>query len=140
MRLNYARRVMFYDGDAELAPGLTIHAAGGHSAGLQFVRVRTRRGFVVLASDVSHFYENMASERPFTTALHIGEMLEGFDKLLALAPDESHIVPGHDPLVMKLYPAPSPRTGRHRRAPRRAAVGRRAGSRRLSAGALANCG
>ena len=108
VRLNYARRVLFYNGDAEIAPGLTIHAAGGHSAGLQFVRVRTRRGFVVLASDVSHFYENMASERPFTTSFHIGEMLEGFDKLRALAPDESHIVPGHDPLVMKLYPAPSP--------------------------------
>jgi hypothetical protein len=27
--------------------------------------------------------------------------------VLALAPDEDHIVPGHDPLVMKLYPAPS---------------------------------
>jgi glyoxylase-like metal-dependent hydrolase (beta-lactamase superfamily II) len=108
VRLNYARRVVFYNGDAELAPGLTIHAAGGHSAGLQFVRVKTRRGFVVLASDVSHFYENMASGRPFTTAFHIGEMLEGFDKLLAVAPDESHIIPGHDPLVMKLYPVPSP--------------------------------
>ena len=107
VRLNYARRVLFYDGDAELAPGLSVHAAAGHSAGLQFVRVRTRRGYVVLASDVSHFYENMASERPFTTAFHIGEMLEGFDRLRALAPDESHIVPGHDPLVMKLYPAPS---------------------------------
>jgi hypothetical protein len=34
-------------------------------------------------------------------------MLEGFDRLLTLAPDESHIVPGHDPLVMKIYPAPS---------------------------------
>ena len=79
---------MFYDGDAELAPGITVHAVGGHSAGLQFVRVKTRRGFVVLASDVTHFYENMASSRPFTTAFHIGEMLEGFDRLLALAPDE----------------------------------------------------
>jgi len=107
VRLNYARRVLFYVGDTELAPGLTIHAAGGHSAGLQFVRIRTHRGFVVLASDVSHFYENMASERPFTTALHIGEMLEGFDRLLALTSDESHIVLGHDPLVMELYPAPS---------------------------------
>jgi glyoxylase-like metal-dependent hydrolase (beta-lactamase superfamily II) len=87
---------------------LTVHAVGGHSAGLQFVRVKTRRGFVVLASDVTHFYENMASSRPFTTAFHIGEMLEGFDRLLELAPDEGHIVPGHDPLVMKLYPAPSP--------------------------------
>ena len=38
VRLNYARRVLFYGGDAELAPGITIHAAGGHSAGLQFVR------------------------------------------------------------------------------------------------------
>jgi hypothetical protein len=62
----------------------------------------------VLASDVTHFYENMASARPFTTALHIGDMLEGFDRLLALAPSEDHIVPGHDPLVMKLYPAVSP--------------------------------
>jgi hypothetical protein len=35
-------------------------------------------------------------------------MLEGFEKLLAAAPDERHIVPGHDPLVMRLYPAPSP--------------------------------
>ena len=86
---------------------MSVHAVGGHSAGLQFVRVKTARGFVVLASDVTHFYENMASHRPFTTAFHIGEMLEGFDRLLALAPDESHIVPGHDPLVMKLYPAPS---------------------------------
>src|SRR5205807_9928767 len=105
VRLNYASRVMFYDGDAELAPGLTVHAAGGHSAGLQFVRVRTRRGFVVLASDVSHFYENMASRRPFTTAFHVGEMLDGFDRLLALAPDVSTIIHGLDQLVMKHYTA-----------------------------------
>ncbi|MEY9568705.1 glyoxylase-like metal-dependent hydrolase (beta-lactamase superfamily II) [Bradyrhizobium ottawaense] len=31
VRLNYARRVLFYDGDAEIAPGLTVHVAGGHS-------------------------------------------------------------------------------------------------------------
>lgn len=107
VRLNYAQRVLFYNGDAELAPGVRIHQAGGHSDGLQFVTVNTRRGLVVLASDVSHFYENLASGRPFPTAFHVGEMLEGFEKLLALAPSESHIVPGHDPLVMRLYPAPS---------------------------------
>ena len=45
---------------------------------------------------------------PGDTCVIIGEMLEGFDRLLALAPDECHIVPGHDPLVMKLYLAPSP--------------------------------
>jgi hypothetical protein len=63
---------------------------------------------VVVASDVTHFYENLDSMRPFTTAFHIGEMLEGFDMLLAAAPTRGHIVPGHDPLVMNRYPAPSP--------------------------------
>src|SRR6202050_3905032 len=34
VRLNYAQRVMFYNGDAELAPGLSVQAVGGHPAGL----------------------------------------------------------------------------------------------------------
>jgi hypothetical protein len=100
--------VMFYNGDAVLAPGLTVHAVGGHSAGLQFVRVKTSQGFVAPPSDVSHFYQKMASSWPFTGAFHMGEMLEDFDRLLDLAHDESHIVSDHDPLVVKLYSAPSP--------------------------------
>ena len=107
VRMNYAQRVMFYDGDAELAPGIRLHQAGGHSAGLQFVSVNTRRGWVVVASDVSHFYANMEEGRPFPTAFHVGEMLEGFDKLFRVAPSAAHIVPGHDPLVMKRYPPAS---------------------------------
>jgi glyoxylase-like metal-dependent hydrolase (beta-lactamase superfamily II) len=108
VRLNYAQRVVFYNGSAEFAPGISLHAAGGHSAGLQFVRVHTKRGWVVVASDVTHFYENFQSYRPFVTAFHVGQMLEGFDMLLAQAPTPDHIVPGHDPLVMKRYPAPNP--------------------------------
>ena len=72
------------------------------------MRVHTRRGWVVVASDVTHFYENMDRGRPFPTAFNVGEMLEGFDKLIALAPTRQHIVPGHDPLVMARYPAPNP--------------------------------
>jgi glyoxylase-like metal-dependent hydrolase (beta-lactamase superfamily II) len=108
VRLNFARRVLFYNGGGEVAPGITLHPVGGHSVGLQFVRVHTRRGWVVVASDVTHFYENMESGRPFTTAFNIGMMLEGFDALRAAAPTASHIVPGHDPEVMKRYPAPKP--------------------------------
>ena len=107
VRLNYQKRVQFHDGLGEVAPGITLHPAPGHSAGLQFVRVHTKRGWVVLASDVTHFYENLESNRPFTTAFHIGQMLEGFDKLRAAAPTPLHIVPGHDPKVMQRYPAPS---------------------------------
>jgi glyoxylase-like metal-dependent hydrolase (beta-lactamase superfamily II) len=108
VRLNFAKRVVFYNGGAELAPGVTLHPVGGHSMGLQFVRVHTRRGWVVVASDTTHFYENMMSGRPFTTAFHIGLMLEAFDTLRAQAPTPQHIVPGHDPLVMKFYPPPTP--------------------------------
>jgi glyoxylase-like metal-dependent hydrolase (beta-lactamase superfamily II) len=105
VRMTFAERVVFHIGGAEIAPGISVHAMGGHSAGLQCVRVNTARGPVVLASDVTHFYENMESGRPFTTAFHVGEMLEGFERLRALAPSARHIVPGHDPEVMRRYPA-----------------------------------
>jgi hypothetical protein len=57
---------------------------------------------------VTHFYENMETYRPFSTALHIGEMLDAFDTLYKHAASPELIVPGHDPLVMQRYPAPSP--------------------------------
>ena len=56
----------------------------------------------MLASDVTHYYEHMDSGRPFTTTFHVGDTLEGYDRLRAIAPSPDHIVPGHDPLVMRL--------------------------------------
>ncbi len=108
VRLNFDGRVVYHNGPADILPGIRIVPTGGHSAGLQFVTVKTARGVVVLASDVTHFYENMESYRPFTTAFHVGEMLEAFDTLRAHAAVPELIVPGHDPLVMQRYPAPSP--------------------------------
>lgn len=107
VRLNFAGRISFHDGDVDLAPGLSLHLAGGHAQGLQFVRVHTKRGWVVVASDVAHYYENVTAERPFPIAFHIGDMLEGFTKLKRLADSSDHIVPGHDPLVMARYPSVS---------------------------------
>ena len=108
VRLNFDGRVVYHNGPADILPGIRIVPTGGHSAGLQFVTVKTARGVVVLASDVTHFYENMESYRPFTTAVHVGEMLEAFDTRRAHAAVPELIVPGHDPLVMQRYPAPSP--------------------------------
>jgi len=106
VRLNFKGRVEFHDGRVEIAPGIELHPVGGHSHGLQVVKVHTRRGWVVLASDATHFFENMRTNRPFTTAFHIGEMLDAFRTLERLALSPQHIVPGHDPEVMRLYPAP----------------------------------
>jgi glyoxylase-like metal-dependent hydrolase (beta-lactamase superfamily II) len=107
VRLSYANRIKFYfGGDAEAAPGITLHHVGGHTAGQMFVRVHTQRGWVVVANDVMHYYDNMETGRPFAQAFHVGDMLDGFGRLLALAPSKKHIVAGHDPLVMQRYPAP----------------------------------
>jgi glyoxylase-like metal-dependent hydrolase (beta-lactamase superfamily II) len=106
--LNFEQRVRMHTGKVDLAPGISLHPVGGHTAGLQFVRVLTKRGWVVIASDASHYYENMDGGRPFTAAFHVGKMHEAFDALRAAADSRDHIVAGHDPLVMQLYPAPSP--------------------------------
>ena len=71
------------------------------------MRVHTKRGWVVLASDAAHYYEHMEKGRVFTSMFNLGDALEGYDTLRKLAASPKHIVPGHDPLVMKRYPAPS---------------------------------
>jgi glyoxylase-like metal-dependent hydrolase (beta-lactamase superfamily II) len=107
VRRAYAGRVRFHDGDADLAPGVSLHLIGGHTMGLQVVRVATRRGWLVLASDASHFYANMEQVRPFPIVYSVADMVEGYDRLRALADSREHIIPGHDPLVLERYPAPS---------------------------------
>jgi glyoxylase-like metal-dependent hydrolase (beta-lactamase superfamily II) len=104
VRCVFDQRVHFHDGAAELAPGIEVHCIGGHTKGLQSVRVRTRRGWVVLASDASHFYAHMEQDRAFPILYNLHDMLEGFNTLRRLATSANHIVPGHDPLVMERYP------------------------------------
>lgn len=108
VRLNYAGRVSLHCGLVPLHPGINLHPAPGHSPGLQFVQVETARGAVVLASDVSHFYENIETGRPFTIAVDVPAMLDSFALVQAAASSPAHIVPGHDPLVMARYPSAGP--------------------------------
>jgi glyoxylase-like metal-dependent hydrolase (beta-lactamase superfamily II) len=100
----YRGRVVFHTGDSEIAPGISVHHVGGHTMGMQCVRVMTERGWVVLASDASHFYANFEGHAPFPIVYNAADMLRGFDKLRQLASTGDHIVPGHDPLVMTRYP------------------------------------
>ncbi len=104
----YKGRVVFHDGDAQLAPGLSLHRIGGHTMGIQSVRVHTRIGWIVLASDASHLYANMDQVRPFPIVHDVGAMVEGYRRLRELADDPRYVVPGHDPLVMQRYPAAGP--------------------------------
>ena len=104
----YHDQVVFHDQTVEITSGLTVHRVGGHTAGLQVVRVWTRRGWVVLASDASHYYFNMIEGVYFPSIYRIDEMDEGYRTAQRLADgDWNRVIPGHDPKVMTLYPAPS---------------------------------
>ena len=107
VRMVFGNRVAFHDGDEEIAPGISVHRIGGHTAGMQAVRVNTRRGWVVLASDASHYYEHFETGRGFPLVFHVGDLLEGYGKLKKLAASPAHVIPGHDPLVMHRYPGVS---------------------------------
>lgn len=103
MRL-YAGKLTFFDGDGEVADGVTVHRIGGHSRGLQAVRVRTEAGWLVLASDAAHFYENFLAGKPFPIVVDLEDMLKGFARLEGLASARRLVVPGHDPLVCRYFP------------------------------------
>ncbi|ALG74357.1 hypothetical protein VY88_20165 [Azospirillum thiophilum] len=100
----YRDQVVVHDGDAELAPGVSLHHVGGHTMGLQVVRVRTRRGLVVVASDAFHLYRNLEEQNPFPIQHDVAAAAQSWRTIEALSGSRSRIVPGHDPLVMSLYP------------------------------------
>ncbi len=108
VRKLFAGRVVFHDGDQELAPGLSLHYVGGHSMGLQMLRVHTRRGWVVLAADAVHLYALIERGIPYPILYNAAEVVEGYRRAYQLASSPEHLIPGHDPLVLERYPAPSP--------------------------------
>jgi glyoxylase-like metal-dependent hydrolase (beta-lactamase superfamily II) len=107
VRLVFDGRVNFIDGEETIAPGISLHKIGGHTAGVQCIRVWTQRGWVVLASDTSHYYEHYETYRVFPATFNLGDVIKGYESLRRLADSTKHIIPGHDPLVMKRYPAPA---------------------------------
>ena len=103
VRKVYSGRVVFHDGDGSVAEGVTVHRIGGHSRGLQAVRVKTANGYMCLASDASHYYENFLKKKPFPIVVDLEEMITGYDRLTELATSPSRVIPGHDPLVTQYF-------------------------------------
>ena len=104
----YAGRVVFHDGDAEIAPGVSVHRASGHTPGVQFVRVRTRSGWVVLASDACHYRFLMEQGGVYPIVYDPAGLIETYARLRELASADRLVIPGHDPEVMREFAAPSP--------------------------------
>jgi glyoxylase-like metal-dependent hydrolase (beta-lactamase superfamily II) len=108
VRLVYGAQVQFHDGDAQVLPGITVHHVGGHTLGLQVVRIWTRLGWMVLASDAAHYLANISTGRPFPIVAEVAQMIAGWGRLHELATRAEYIIPGHDPVVMQRYREPEP--------------------------------
>ncbi|NVK20582.1 MAG: N-acyl homoserine lactonase family protein [Methylocystaceae bacterium] len=110
LELVYAGRVLFVNGDYEIAPGITIHLIAGHTPGIQSVRIETQRGPVIIASDSIHYYANYNNKMPFPGMADYAGKLEGYRKIRALTDHNDLIIPSHDPLVRHRYPKTNDQT------------------------------
>ncbi len=106
--LLFAERLHLHGREYEIADGVTAHWVGGHCAGQEILRVRTARGWVVLASDAVHYYEELERGVPFAVVFNSAEMLASHDVIRDLADSENHILAAHDPRVAEQYPPISP--------------------------------
>lgn len=98
------RTTRFYlaEGDEEVLPGLSVVKAAGHTPGSQAVRVKTAKGYYVIAGDAIFTYENLQKDIPPGFHVDVDQAWRSMHKLANLA-DE--ILPSHD---YALFPTPEP--------------------------------
>jgi glyoxylase-like metal-dependent hydrolase (beta-lactamase superfamily II) len=104
VRLNAEGRVRLVDGDTEVVDGVWVRSAGGHTPGMQTVLVRTALGIVALASDASHFFENIEQDVPFGVHADVVGLYRTFD-LMKAAATSGLVVAGHDPRLFERFEA-----------------------------------
>lgn len=90
----------------DIAPGVRLLELGGHSPGQAILTVDTDEGVVLLASDATHYYEELERDMPFFVVDDLKAMYAGFDTLKRLTAGLGAVlVPGHDPEVALRHPA-----------------------------------
>lgn len=62
----------------------------------------------MLASDATHFYENVEADQPYREVIDVRAALDGFAALRWLAGPSGLLVPGHDAAVMTRFPRALP--------------------------------
>jgi glyoxylase-like metal-dependent hydrolase (beta-lactamase superfamily II) len=86
--------------------GVVLRELPGHAPGQLAVIVERSGGNVVLSSDVTHYYEELVHDRPFIILTDLVAMYRSLEILRDLAAQPGAVVvPGHDPEVMRRFPA-----------------------------------
>lgn len=94
-----AGRVTLLDGDARIAPGVSVALVGGHTPGSQITIVQTSAGPLVFACDASHFYENLDT-RTTSAIYHDYDSYQRAFRAIETASANGRWFPGHDPLLL----------------------------------------
>jgi len=103
VRRLYAGTVQLVEGRHDVGPGFELHLVAGHTRGLQVARIHTQRGWLVLACDGVHYFDNITGRNPFPALVDLEQVLDGYECIEALADSPAHIVPGHDPRLFAIY-------------------------------------
>jgi glyoxylase-like metal-dependent hydrolase (beta-lactamase superfamily II) len=90
----------------DVADGVRVLEVGGHTPGELVVLVSDGEDEVVLASDALHYYDELRLDRPFRHVTDLPAMYAGYELLRGLADNGARkLVAGHDPEVMRRFPA-----------------------------------
>ena len=118
------RRLLRHDGAVHLRDGIDLIPAPGHTPGQLMVRVETRGGVVLLASDAAHFDEEYLDDLPFTSMTDPDAALLTYADLRRRRDRGEEIVAGHEAGLIDRYAGSAepygPETAVIRAAPRRA--------------------
>ena len=99
-------RLRLVDGDdREIAAGIRVYTGGKHTFESQYVRVDTRSGPLVLASDNAYLYENLEKHLAIAQTVDASANLAAQLRMAKLAGSATRIVPGHDPAVLQRFPS-----------------------------------
>lgn len=88
-------------GQSEVAPGVTVVPAPGHTPGSQAVIVRTASGFYCIAGDAMMTYDNLESDAPPGYHVDVDASLDSLDLLRARS---SKLLPSHDYAIFRDRP------------------------------------
>ncbi len=103
-----AGRVTAVGPEQVIAGGVRAVRVGGHSPGQQILVVPTVDGEVVIASDAAHFYEELALDRPFDVLADLQAAYAALELLRRHQAQGRPVAVGHDPEVMRRFPAAGP--------------------------------
>lgn len=95
-------RVDLVAGECDVAPGVRLVPGAGHTPGLLMVEVATSAGAVLLASDATHFDEEVDRDMPFRHMTNLEASYETFRAIRSRG--AAVVLAGHEPGVIERFP------------------------------------